>query len=359
MDQVIAMDPDLADPHYFRGEAFRLQGEISESKLAFEQAILLDPTFAPAYLGLARIQLWEDPNTLPDALEQALSHDPTFLQAHLEKADHLARMNAWEQLEESARHALDAGVRTPLLSIRLGQAQFHLGKFQEALDRLLTGIIGDPNILESYLLLGQTLSELTRYEEAARPLQTYLTYRNQDPVGWAALGRAFYELGEYQRSLEAMNQALVWDAENPQYLLTRALINLQLSQPQDALTDLEQAVQLGLETEKIDLAISWAYYQLEAFDQAITRLTNLIDTSESPQILSDALQLRAKVYEQLSPPQLAEALADWRMILELEEVSPDIQASAELAIQRLSKIVVEGTSTPPVEAPDLSPSPPP
>ncbi len=74
MDQVIKLDPKLPDPFYFKGEALRLMGQTGQAVNAYDAAILVDPDFAPAYLGRGRARL-----ALVNSRQSPLSGQPAFL----------------------------------------------------------------------------------------------------------------------------------------------------------------------------------------------------------------------------------------------------------------------------------------
>src|SRR6202000_1743983 len=92
--------------------------EIQESIACFEEAIKMDPTFAPAYVGLARayenlssIVVGGSPGELrPKVLinaRKALELDPQLAEAHVLLAEIYQRQWQWSEAEAEYRMALD------------------------------------------------------------------------------------------------------------------------------------------------------------------------------------------------------------------------------------------------------------
>ena len=149
------LDPDLPDAHYFRGEALRLMGDIAEAIRAYDQSVNTDPDYAPAYLGRGRALLLRNTDAALNDLDRALRLDPSMTEAYLELGAYYSSNKLWLVLETSMEAALEDGVITPMIYIRLSEAQTSLGKSQEALENALEGSANDPTLLLGYLAVGR------------------------------------------------------------------------------------------------------------------------------------------------------------------------------------------------------------
>jgi len=89
LDQAIKEDPQ-PDLYYLQGEAYRNLDKVPEALQDYEQAISLNPRFAPPYLGRAQLRLQTSPSST-DAiradLEKAIDLDANFLEAYLVLGD--------------------------------------------------------------------------------------------------------------------------------------------------------------------------------------------------------------------------------------------------------------------------------
>ena len=110
--------------------------------------------------------------------------DPLLEQAYLELAQYYNSKRLYDKAEEILQRAMDRGVGTPLVLIRLSQAAVRphelRGRRQE---RGIEGSADDPTIVDGYLAIGSGYYELGLYNDAVWPLQTYTLYASQDPAG--------------------------------------------------------------------------------------------------------------------------------------------------------------------------------
>ena len=94
MPDIIRLEPESADTHYYLGEAYRFKGNFASAINAYQAAVSVNPNFGPAYVGLARARLGLDPNTdVRSFLDEAVRLDPNFGEAYLERARARLRQN--------------------------------------------------------------------------------------------------------------------------------------------------------------------------------------------------------------------------------------------------------------------------
>jgi tetratricopeptide (TPR) repeat protein len=156
---------------------FGLRG-FGQSVPVFEQAIAKDPTFAPAYAGLAlahvllsgnvNFDIPEELAKMRPAAERAIQLDPLSAESYDALGAAYAREANWEQSEKSFLRAIE---------IQPGRAESHinmasylllpLGRIDQAIQQLRIAEKNDP--LSSYhqFWLGDALADAGRNEEAA------------------------------------------------------------------------------------------------------------------------------------------------------------------------------------------------
>jgi tetratricopeptide (TPR) repeat protein len=346
IDQVLDLDPNLADAYYLMGEAYRLLGKMPEAEVAYQEALERNPIMAAAYLGLGRIQIQRNPAYLPDSIEMAISYDPALIPAYLIKAEILARNQEWDRLHETAQSALNAGGNTPALYIYLGEAQFHKGMYEQALENLLRGSANDPSIFNAYALIGKALVELDRFEEALSPLKTHLAYQSDDPVVWSYLGYSYYLLDDHQNSEQAYNQALALNPYDQIAFHHRGLIRLRQKRYEEAVLDLLQARSLGDTSDELLITIAKAYYGAGNLNETFDITRSLIDTSLDSRILVEAYILEILILESQDPPLLEEALARWQGILALKGLPDVVRVRAQTEIEKIEGLSIVPTPTP-------------
>jgi tetratricopeptide (TPR) repeat protein len=343
-DQVLAIDPSLADVQYLRGEAFRLLGDYPNAIGAYDQAVQLNEAFAPAYLGRGRAilanRLRQNPNLgaegLPNDFALAIERDPFLADAYLDPASFYASRRIWLKAEETLLQALSTGLTTPLIYIRLSEAQINLLKYEEALRNAIEGSANDPTLLEGYFAVGRAYVEADMHASGLWPLMTYTLYRSDDPDGWAYLGIAQFAAGDPQAAFDSAMRALTIDERNSLAYTVLGLVYLAWGENQAAIDNLLRASQFGVVGYDGLFALGRAYYGTGDFANSLDYLNAAIEkaNAEEPELrprekmIADAYVYRALIYE-ANPDLLNDAILNWTWILELEGSSPEARAMAE------------------------------
>ncbi len=214
INQAISLDPKAADLLYLQGEIYRLQGTPAEALKSYTQTLKLQPNFAPAYLGLARLAMSSDPPRLTDAkdnLAKAIELDPTMKEAALELANLYIQENnfqaALDQLAQSAAQAKDS----PLYFFYRAQAELMLSQTEDAVADARQTLQMDITLLPAYRLLGEALIANNQIAEASTPLSTYIQFMPDDAEVWSWLGQSYYAQQDETNALKAFDQALSLD----------------------------------------------------------------------------------------------------------------------------------------------------
>ena len=169
---------------YLRARAFGGGGQFGQpgwrqSVPLFEQAIAKDPTFAPAYAGLAVAHVILSNNfnnnisdelaKIRPAAERAIQLDPLSAEAYDALGAAYAREGQWEQSEKNFIHAIEIQPRRSESHADLAAfLLLPLGRFDQALQQLRIAEKNDPLSSFVHLWLGDALADAGRNEEAAR-----------------------------------------------------------------------------------------------------------------------------------------------------------------------------------------------
>src|SRR5262249_40937206 len=145
----------------------------------YEQAIAKDPSFAPAYAGLAAAHAILSGNTtydipreveqLHDAAQKAVELDPFSAESYDALGAAYARDGNWEQSEKSFLRAIELQPNRPASHTHF--AAFYLlplGRLEDVIKELLTAERNDPLAPEVHFYLGDALADAGRDEEAAK-----------------------------------------------------------------------------------------------------------------------------------------------------------------------------------------------
>ncbi len=171
---------------YVRGEfgARNTRAELEESVAYFEDAISKDPTFAPAYVGLANtyetlslILVGASPGEMRPkviaAAKKALELDPELAEAHLVLAAVYQRQWHWSQAEAEYQEALQLKPNDAAAHVGFANWLLCQGRVEEALAWARRARELDP-LGNTGISIGWILFHARRYDEAIRELRSVL-----------------------------------------------------------------------------------------------------------------------------------------------------------------------------------------
>jgi TolB-like protein len=160
---------------YLRARAMEHDRTPSRGSVSlFEQAIAKDPSFAPAYAGLAMAHLIlsgqgsrdvpEEVAMMRTTAEKAVQLDPLSAESYVALGAAYAREAQWNQAEKTFQHSLEIQPNRPETQGYFAIDYFlPLGRFPEAISRLRTAEVSDPLFR---FMLSEALSAAGRNEEA-------------------------------------------------------------------------------------------------------------------------------------------------------------------------------------------------
>ena len=184
---------------------------LQESVRSFEEAIGRDPTFAPAYLGLAQAfgalgtvfagGLPEETRRKAiDAARKALQLDPDLAEAHVVLADIQQRTWLWTEAEAGYRRALDLSPSSARANAAFASWLVCQGRTEEALSWVQRGRELDP-LSVSGTDVAWILFQSHRFADAERELRAVLGAQPTDTNALTELG---FVLGVGERAAEAI-----------------------------------------------------------------------------------------------------------------------------------------------------------
>jgi TolB-like protein/Tfp pilus assembly protein PilF len=212
--------------NYLKGQYYRARltpEGLAKAKECYEQALAIDPNYAPAYGGLALyyyaqgvLGIKRPGDIAPlakSAAEKALAIDPAIGQAHIVLANIAGTFDYdWKVAENHCRQALEAEPVPP--RVRFGYVMHYLlpwGRVADALEQCRLGLETDP------------LSMIDHYGMA-----------------WS-----LYHAKQYPEAIECARRALEIDPNLYHIWSTMGLVQLHAGFTQEAITSLKRAVELA------------------------------------------------------------------------------------------------------------------
>ena len=201
---------------------------VVEAVALFEQAIDEDPTFAPAYAGLATAhnQLGtvfygdsppEATAKVMAAVEKALELDPELVEARVVLAHALQREWQWAEAEAEFKHALESNPSDALAHVGFARWLLCQGRTQEALAWAVRGRELDPLALIG-TNIGWFLFHARRNDEAIRELRSVLAIEPENARALWYLGFALIEASRFDEAITTLERVAAISDRRPAVL---------------------------------------------------------------------------------------------------------------------------------------------
>jgi tetratricopeptide (TPR) repeat protein len=148
----------------------------------FREAIEKDPSFAPAYAGLAGafarrsntfgFNRTDALSKMKTAAEKAIQLDPMLAEAHTALGELYAGDGQWEQSERSFRRSIEIDPNSGITYVRYaGDVLLPMGRVEEAIRKMRLADKADPLSPEVRFYMAWVLLSGGRYDEAAGQCQ--------------------------------------------------------------------------------------------------------------------------------------------------------------------------------------------
>jgi TolB-like protein len=196
----------------------RATGE--EAVRLFQAALAKDPTFAPAYVGLAEaynslgsffIGGLSPAEALPKALaaaRKAVELDPELPGGHAQLAYVAQREWRWAEAEAGYGRAIRLNPNDSSAHLRLGDLLVCLGRFDEAVASGRRAWDMDPLSLDRGTDFGLILLFARRYDDAVRELRGIVALEpDNSPALWY-LGIGFIQLSRFDEAIDVLERSV-------------------------------------------------------------------------------------------------------------------------------------------------------
>ena len=341
MKEIARLENNPPDVMYMIGEAYRFQGNYSEAINFYNAALESSNTFAPAYLGLARANLMENPGAkVIQYLDKAVEYDPNFGEAYLERANYFIARGDFADALIELKKASDLMPTSPMVELAYAQAYLAQGNFASALEHALKAKDMDITMLPIYKMIGEIYVMQKEYDKGIESLVIFTERDTTDGKAFATLAEAYYQTGDYEMTIEAATHAIDHDVYQGSAYLYRGYAYMQQKQMELAEPDLEEAEKYYTESFELDITLTKCYFALEKYGSALLKVTHadtLITTSEEEALVH---YWKAKVAEKRDQP--LEAYKEWQSLL----LMPKDFTTEEMRKEAQERVSALATATP-------------
>jgi TolB-like protein/cytochrome c-type biogenesis protein CcmH/NrfG len=332
-ERAVVLDPTYAEAYMELGFTYFLEWvwKWSQDPQALERAselvrkaIILDDSLARAHglLGLVYVQQHQYDQALAES-ERAVALAPNNAESYAMQADVLLFASRGADALRSIEQALRLNPRYPAVYLQgLGSAYQQTGRYAEAITTYKQVLVRNPNFLYAYVNLAYAYITQWAWQLSQDPqtLEHALTAAQRAVALNGSLARAHVSLGyvylfqkHYEQALAELERAVALDPNEAEIHATMAETLSRVGRREDALRVVEQALRLQpFAADAHFFAVGAAYALAGRYEEAIASLKQLL--TRYPNSLGPHLNLAA-AYSELGRE--AEARAEAAEVLRL------------------------------------------
>ncbi len=210
---------------YLKGNYLRwgTQEQRQRSKESFEEAIRIDPNYAPAYAGLANYYL-SSSDLLPRVAmpqarqyaQKALDLDPALADAHLVLgAVHFFGDRDWAGADREFKRAIELNPGDAEARRAYSSYLSALGRKEEAQAEVLRAQELDPLYIVTQVTAGWVFYFARQYGKAAEQCQKALELDPNSAGAYDCMGSSYLARGMYDQAIAACQQAVKLSGNSP------------------------------------------------------------------------------------------------------------------------------------------------
>lgn len=213
-EEAIRIDPDYAPAYAGLADYYRSSSELTpllgmrESEKYARKALDLDPTLAHAHLALGSVRFFGDWNWAQAETEfrNALELNPNDAEAHRTYANFLAALDRQEQAQAEIRHAQELDPLYLSTQITAGWVFYFGRQYDKAIERCRAALELDPNSAGGFDCLGNAYLAKGAYEQAIDACQKATRLSENAPARVVGLGEAYALAGKKAEANEVLRQ---------------------------------------------------------------------------------------------------------------------------------------------------------
>jgi non-specific serine/threonine protein kinase len=255
--QAIAIDPAYAPTHAGLAYALAMMGfygfmraqeALPRARAAAVKASEADSTLAEPHVALSLCALIaaRNPQLAIEEGETAVRLNPELAIGHHGLAIAYNSVERSEEALAAVRKAVDLDPLTPLFQAHVGWILHCLGRDDEAWKSLKVALEIHPNDYYLLRILIYVANTTERHREAIAAGVKIGSLAQSVSVGQGMLGFAYARAGEREKAQEIRRQLITAVTDEPHLSYFAALISVALGDKEDAVTWLEKAEEIGL-----------------------------------------------------------------------------------------------------------------
>ena len=218
-EQAIAIDPNFAPAHAALASVYGTLGAwesgvlppaeaLAKAKASAKEALTLDPSLAAGHTAVGYSTLHFDWNAEKACREfdQAIALNPTWVDAHHWHSHALCAAGRFPESLAACRQTLELDPLNPLMHAHLAWHYYMAREFDDALAQSEHVIRMEPSFHWGHFFAGWALERLGRNDEAIAALREAVRCSSNSPVMLAGLGHALAVARDKRGALQVVQQ---------------------------------------------------------------------------------------------------------------------------------------------------------
>jgi tetratricopeptide (TPR) repeat protein len=285
---VVSAAPEVPWTHVMLGDALRVRNELTAADASYNRAIALDPSYTPAYIGLAELSIEQtNYDRAETILQQAVGTDNQDETTYIRLGDLAGSRGNPEQALAWYRQAASLAPNDPSPNLALIDSLLRFGGYDTALTYIQAALDRQADSSELRLQLGRVQRIMGRYVEAETTLLEAKRMGLTDSRLYSELTALYLAQGQPQTALELYQEAIDRHPEEASnYLAASQILSAQghfeqaLAVLKDGLTQVSQPAALYVAMSNLHLGHGEPEAALEVLEQG------LLDLGRNAQLLS-------------------------------------------------------------------------
>ena len=206
----VLLEPQDAESQYNLGNTLKVLTRLNDAEVSYKKAIALTPNYADAYNNLGATL--KEMGRLDEAeinLRQAIELKPDLAGAHSNLGVMLQKLGRLDEAEISLRQAIELKPDLADAYNNLGITLKEMGRLDEAEINLRQAIELKPDLAGAHSNLGVTLKEMGRLDEAEISLRQAIELKPDLAGAHNNLGATLKEMGRLDEAETSYTQAIV------------------------------------------------------------------------------------------------------------------------------------------------------
>lgn len=342
--------PRVASRHSTLGLVYAANGLWPEARVAFQNAVRLDPSEPLAYLYAA--VSYQELGVTDEAIKRFRELSvrfPDFAPAFYRLGDALARAGAFDEAATAYQRLIQLAPSEWRGFAGLGECRLRQGKAPEAASLLEKAVQLGPREKLAHHLLGQAWQRLGRTNEAARELRLGLDAQHYPmPDAWSVqapqhmkliqdqidMAREYTEAGKADRAIQILSEALSYSPTNLSLLSNLGIALNQAGQPQQAKSVLLKALNLDPRYLPVQIALSVACLALDQKQEALDHANRAVESGSN-----SAFPHVCKANVLLALERDADAVAELEAALRCDPGNPQLSVElGDICLRNLNRL---------------------